>query len=195
MNKSLIELEDNHGISIDECGSATVITKDKLDYNFEEILKKENKLELLNNNLCAAKREYNDTKNDLKWGRIFNILILTVTFLIGFTYSLVFAASIKMILICGGFAGFSKLIATMISGLPIKNKKRLKKLNQKIIELENKIPTLEKELNKIKDQVNYIALSDISSKNDYQELPFDNLKYTQDKKSKGKVKILKLTSY
>ena len=83
MNRNLVEYNDNHGASIDEYGNITMITKDKKDYNFEEILQKENKLELLNDDMSIASTQYNDSKSILKWSRIINVICLALPFCMG----------------------------------------------------------------------------------------------------------------
>lgn len=192
MNRTLVEYNDNHGASIDEYGNITMITKDKADYKFEEILQRENKLELLNDDLDVANREYADRKYKLKVGKWCNIgILLATSFLVGISLN-THTPIQEILILCGGFAGFTKLLSSSVSGFAISNKKQLRELNHKIYELENKIPKLEKEISDIKEKVNYTTLSDDSSRNDYQELVFDNI-YTQNKeKSEGKVRVLKL---
>lgn len=193
MNRNLIEYNDNHGASIDEYGNITMITKDKADYKFEEILQRENKLELLNDDLDVANSEYADRKYKLKVGKWCNIVILLATsFMVGMCLN-THTPIQGTLIICGGFAGFTKLLSSSVSGFAIINKKQLRELNHKIYELENEIPKLEKEISDIKEKVNYITLSDDSSKNDYQELVFDNMCTQNEAKNVSKVKVLKLT--
>ena len=193
MNRNLIELNENQGITIDEYGNSTIVSKEQNNCSLKEILEKENQLELLNDDLDAANREYKETRSNLKLSRLSNIGTLLGTIFIALMCLNVPTVTIKSTLICcGGFALFTKSILSTGCGLTIFNKKRLKKLNHKIFELENKIPALEKELISIKEKVNYTTLSTDSSKKDYQELTLDNM-YTQSKeKSTGKVRVLRL---
>ncbi len=193
MNRNLIELNENQGITIDEYGNSTIVSKEQNNCSLKEILEKENQLELLNDDLDAANREYKETRSNLKLSRSSNIGTLLGTIFIALMCLNVPTVAIKSTLICcGGFALFTKSILSTVCGLTIFNKKRLKKLNHKIFELENKIPALEKELISIKEKMNYTTLSTDSSKKDYQELVLDNL-YTQSKeKNTGKVRVLRL---
>ena len=193
MNRNLVEYNDNHGASIDEYGNITMITKDKADYKFEEILQRENKLELLNDDLDVANSEYADRKYKLKVGKWCNVVVLLGTsFMVGMCLN-THTPIQGTLIICGGFAGFSKLLSLSVSGFAIVNKKQIRALNHKIYELENEIPKLEKEISDIKEKVNYTTLSDDSSKNDYQELVFDNMCTQNEAKNVSKVKVLKLT--
>ena len=192
MNRNLVEYNDNHGASIDEYGNITMITKDKTDYNFEEILQKENKLEILNDDLDVANREYADRKHNLKNGKICNVAVLLGTSLMVGLCLNTHTPIQGTLIICGGFAGFTKLLSSSISGFAIINKKQLRELNHKIYELENEIPKLEKEISDIKEKVNYTTLSDDSSKYNYQELSFANIYTQNEEKNVGKVRVLKL---
>ena len=151
MNRNLVEYNDNHGVSIDEHGNITMITKDKTNYKFEEILQKENDLELLNADLEVANREYANRKFDLKLGKLSNVVVLLGTSLMVGLCLNTHTTIQGTLVICGGFAGFSKLLSLSVSGLTIVNKKQIRALNHKIYELENKIPELEKEIKEIKE--------------------------------------------
>ena len=193
MNINLIELNDNQGITIDEDGNASFISKKQNDACFEEILQKENELESLNDDLDVVNSEYADRKYKLKVGKWCNVVVLLGTsFMVGMCLN-THTPIQGTLIICGGFAGFTKLLSSSISGFAIINKKQLRELNHKIYELENEIPKLEKEISDIKEKVNYTTLSDDSSKNDYQELVFDNKCTQNEAKNVSKVKVLKLT--
>ena len=191
MNRNLIELNENQGIVIDEEWNAALISRKQKDYSLKEILEKENNLESLNYDLDMANREYKNTKSNLNLSILFNIIILLcVIFMVPEGIN----ESIKSTLIgCGAFVIFSKSLLSTCYGLTISNKKKLRKLNYKICELENEIPKLEKEINDIKEKVNYTILSDDSSKSNYQELVFDNMCTQNEMKKVSKVKVLKLT--
>ena len=191
MNIDLIEFNKNHGITIDEDGNPTIISKEYDNCSLKEILENENELETLNNNLIAANSEYNNIKSKLKNGIWFSILILLMT-----SYMLVECLHSstpihETLMICGGFAFFTKLLSVSSSGFIFINKKKIKGLIQIIHELETEIPRLEKELSNVKEKAKYATIANVSSENYHQELTFDNI-YTQGEE-RNIVKVLKLT--
>ncbi len=192
MNRDLIEFNKNQGITIDEFGNPTIISKEHNNCSFEEILQKENELETLNNDLVAVNEEYADRKYKLKVGKWCDgVVLLTTLLMASMSYSSVPIS--RTLIMCGGFAVFGKLLSSSVSGFSVINKKRIKELNYRIDELEDEIPKLEKELINIKEKVKYTTLSKDSQKDDNQEFTIDNL-YTQgEERNVNNVKVLKLT--
>jgi peptidoglycan hydrolase CwlO-like protein len=193
MNRDLIEFNKNQGITIDEFGNPTIISKEHNNCSFEEILQKENELETLNNDLVAVNEEYADRKYKLKVGKWCDgVVLLTTLSLASMSYSSVPIS--RTLIMCGGFAVFGKLLSLSVSGFSVINKKRIKELNCRIDELEDEIPRLEKELDNIKEKVKYTSFSNDSQKDDYQELVFDNMPTQAEEKSVNKVKVLKINN-
>lgn len=197
MNKNLIELNDNYGMSIDEDGNVTMITKDKKDYKFKEILEKENEIELLNDDLDLLNKELDIKKFDLKICRIVNVVTIFAISFFGFiTYDA--TASIESTLLIGAASGaFMRIMPLGASGTTFGNKKKIKKITNKISEIENKIPVLEKELNNIKAKANYMTLTDssenVSLNNNYQFTSFNEIEHNNtEEKTISKVKVLSL---
>lgn len=193
MNRNLIELNDNYGVSIDEDGNVTMIAKGQNDTSFKEILQKENELESLNDDLELLNKELDIKKFDLKICRIVNVATIFVVSFFGFITYNTTASIDQAILMSVASGAFMKIMPLGASGTTIGNKRKIKRLTNKIYELENEIPKLEKEISDIKEKVNYTTLSDDSSKNDYQELVFDNMRTQNEAKNVSKVKVLKLT--
>lgn len=193
MNRNLIELNDNYGVSIDEDGNVTMIAKGKSDTSFKEILDKENELELLNDDLEMLNKEYDNKKFDLRVCRIINVATIFVGSFFGFITYTATTSIESTLLMCAASAAFCRIMPLGATGTTIGNKRKIKRLTNKIYELENEIPKLEKEISDIKEKVNYTTLSDDSSKNDYQELVFDNMCTQNEAKNVSKVKVLKLT--
>ena len=192
MNKNLVELDNNNGLSIDEDGNVTTITKNKEDYEFKEILEKENKLELLNDDMNLLSKKYEEANYDLKWSRIFNIITLIGALLAGVISfrAISLGKNIELCIITGCLIKFASFASY---GTTIGNKKKIKRITNKIRKIEDKISILTRELNNIKEKVNYKTLSntksDLTLTSNYQNV--DNREY--DNKSIGKVKVLKLT--
>lgn len=196
MNRNLIELNDNYGMSIDEDGNVTMIAKDKNEYEFKEILEKENELELLNDDLEILNKEYDNKKFDLRVCRIINVATIFVGSFFGFiTYNTTTSIE-STLLMCAASAALCRIMPLGATGTTIGNKKKIKRLTNKINEIENKIPNLEKELNDIKEKANYSVLDtekDSSLTNDYQTQLDMEAHANNDEKTISKVKVLRLT--
>ena len=189
MNRNLIEINDNYGASIDEYGNITMISKDNKDYEFKEILDKENKLELLDNDLEVTHEEIDITKKKLIDCRIHNVAIISLTLFIGAICFNVEAPSLEILKICVPFLAVSKLMPMGAIGTAIGNKMKLKRLNTKAHDIEEKKDSLDRELFNIKEKSNY------SIKEDSKELVFDVGEYSKNNNELAKVKVLKLTKY
>ena len=196
MNKNLIELNDNYGVSIDEDGNVTMIAKGLSDTSFKEILDKENELEALNDDLELLNKELDIKKFDLKICRIVNVATIFAVSFFGFITYNATASIDQAILMSVASGAFMKIMPLGASGTTIGNKRKIKRLTNKIYEIENKIPNLEKELNDIKEKANFSTLfdteKDTSLTNDFQELKIDNIYTQSEEKNVGKVRVLKL---
>ena len=68
MNKSLLQINDNYGAVSDENGNIKEITKENNNYEFKDILLKENYLQELNEKLNSSKEELSCNKYDIIGG-------------------------------------------------------------------------------------------------------------------------------
>ena len=73
MNQNLIEINENYGATIDENGNISTISKSSDEYDFEEILRRENELEKLNERYQAAQSAYSYNKSDSRNATIANV--------------------------------------------------------------------------------------------------------------------------
>ena len=178
MNKSFLELESKQAVVANNKGDIKLITKENDNYKFEEILKLENQLEenqkLLNND------KYKLKENELKCkiNKIFSCMIVAmeiVIFLIQEMQSMQFQKQ--------------GLTYALLGGTKQRQKEK-QYLKQNISKEQEKISSLEKELDKMKKQTNYQvienekAIINISKK----EKVYPNF-LEENVKDKAKVKV------
>ena len=62
MNEYLSQISENYGIVSDEFGEIKVVTKSESNFEFQDVLLKENELEILKQELMDAKEKLIDNK-------------------------------------------------------------------------------------------------------------------------------------
>lgn len=194
MNQKLIQINDNYGVTIDENGNTKMVSKESNDYEFQDILTKENELENLSLKLDNAKNKLPLNKLNIILSTIINVLLLA-----GCTYLLLNIVSLKLLITtiavsCIPTETFSLLAFGGIIGNCIKRKN----LKETIKDLEEQVPKLEKELSNIKEKSRYVTdikANETKLEKDipttYYNLPIYSENKTDEKQSK--VKILSLT--
>ncbi len=198
MNQNLFQLNDNCGIVSDEKGNTNLIKKENNSYQFDEILLKENEIERLRNKLSDCKDKLSLNKQNIIYGEIASIfLIVLEIFMFGFLHSTV---PIKKLLFIMAISYLPlKAIITLTYGTRIGKHNKKIKLNGEIEKIESDIPTLEKELDKIKEKSKYkverFAFMENNNKSNDNEICHEASLIVDDyiKKDKNKVKILSLT--
>ena len=194
MNDYLIQLNSNQGISIDQLGNFSNICKEKEAVGFKEILKKENDLEELENELSEKQKKWDSAFNKLRFLKIYDLSLVIAAIMLGIISYVGASAAIWELLKCIGIITFvAWLIPVGRCGTITGNKRRLRKLNHRIFQLENKVPKLRKELSDIKEKVNYSVLSTNALNNEQQELIIDFKKNANEEGNNlGKIKVLRL---
>ena len=191
MKRSLIEINKNYGATIDDVGSITTISKKSGEYEFDEILEKENRLEGLNARYHEAKIEYDYNKSKSINAKIGNAAAVLATVVV----SVLTLGAIPLFatVVCGGtIYGFGKLLSISIADTRSNIRKEREKLEEVIGKLEKEIPELQKELDDIKDKVGYQEETGMEVVDD-DEIPFNIEQIARGEKVK--VKIKKLRSY
>lgn len=194
MNQKLIQINDNYGVTIDENGNTKMVSKESNDYEFQDILTKENELEDLNLKLDNAKNKLPLNKLNIILSTVINVFLLAVC-----TYLLLNIVSLKFLITtiavsCIPTEAFSLLAFGGIVGNCIK-RKNLKKI---IKDLEEQVPKVEKKLSNIKEKSRYVT--DVKADEDkleksipttYYNLPIYSENKTNEKHAK--IKVLNLT--
>ena len=93
MNQKLIQINDNYGVTIDENGNTKMVSKESNDYEFQDILTKENELEDLNLKLDNAKNKLSLNKLNIILSTVINVFLLAVC-----TYLLLNIVSLKFLI-------------------------------------------------------------------------------------------------
>lgn len=194
MNQKLIQINDNYGVTIDENGNTKMVSKESNDYEFQDILTKENELEDLNLKLDNAKNKLSLNKLNIILSTVINVFLLAVcTFLLLNIVSLKFLIT-TIAVSCIPTETFSLLAFGGIVGNCIKRKN----LKKTIKDLEEQVPKVQKELSNIKEKSRYVT--DVKSDEDkleksiptaYYNLPIYSENKTNEKYAK--IKVLNLT--
>ncbi len=153
MNKSLLQINDNYGAVSDENGNIKEITKENNNYEFKDILLKENYLQELNEKLNSSKEELSCNKYDIIGGEITSVLFVVTIILIWYFGFKELSLPIKIISSLMFFP--LKGICLLEFGSRIGRIKKRKKLKKTIDECEKEIPELEKELEYVKEKSKY----------------------------------------
>ena len=185
MNEYLSQISDNYGIVSDENGEIKVVTKSETNCKFQDILLKENELELI-----AAKEKLIDNKERTINGELCNLVIIVGLIMLAIAIFPVVSTQLLIYLLTGFYAVF-KAITTAICGTRIGRYKENKKLNSSIKSLEEDRLQLIYKLVNLKEKAKYRVESDTkdycaqygSTKNASEVLNEDL----------GKVQVLKLT--
>ena len=194
MNKKLIKFDEFYGASIDNNGDINIINKYNNFYTFEDILKRENELEILDYRINIANDDYLRAKNNIKNKR-FSIIISSV-----FSFIVCFLFLENPLLALETFAMFevmSLIICHYIYRSTKANKSIMTESNYKMAQLEVKKEELEKELSKIKEQVKYNVMDDTLEDeivDQEPDLPYDIVRYPlEEEKPLKRVRVLDLT--
>ena len=154
MNKDLIEINKNCCAVSDENGNIRLIEKESNEYDFQDILLKENQIESLTSKMNKCKSSLSLIKQNKVGGNVGDVALILaaiVTFVfLNSTFSLpesIFLTGLEYI----PFKG----LVTLMFGTRFKRNKQEKILTDTIKRLEIDIPTLEKELEKIKEESKY----------------------------------------
>lgn len=193
MNKNLVELNENCGMAVDENGNITIITKENSEHEFKEILERENELETIGTDFSDVYDKYTTAKINLKSSRLSNIVIVTFTLLLagllGFTNSGYYLTVEELIAVIGT-GTFFKLMSVQMFGTAIGNKKKIKNLKGQAASIHQKDVTLEKQLDDIKEKVNYSAVDKTTNKFTFTPHEYNSIE--TDVKETGKVRVLSL---
>ena len=190
MNEYLSQISENYGIVSDENGEIKVVTKSESNFEFQDVLLKENELEILKQELMDAKEKLIDNKERIIFGELCNLVIIGGGIFLGIELFSVVTPQLLVYLLTGMYA-ITKAINIAMNGTRIGRYKKNKKLKSSIESLEKNSLQLEVELKKIKEKAKYKVESDTknycveygSTKN-VSEVVNEDL---------GKVKVLKLT--
>lgn len=154
MNQNLIQINDNYGAVSDENGNISIISKDNQEYDLQDILTKENELEILKSRLNTEKKELSTNKMNMIFGEIMNGIVIGGEIVLYYFLHSTLPTSILLFLMSLIYI-ITKGITLIEYGTRIGRITKKKKLNASIEELESKIPELEKELCEMKQKTNY----------------------------------------
>lgn len=188
MNQCLVEINKENGAAIDENGNITAITKSSDEYEFEEILRRENELESKNTMYEKVKKDYEYNKYKNAWTTIFNVTTYSMTII---SIVLFIAAGISptsIVVGSGGIYTIGKLMS-LAFGTRKHRKDEKEKLTQEISRLEEEIPRLEEELDDIKEKVKYKEEPNTEESIDYETV------FEVNHISNSKVKVKKLGTH
>ena len=161
MNKKLIQMGENKGISIDENSNCKVVEKGNDTHSLSYILNMENALEDLKNKLNDSKEKLATNRKKDEYAKELNILLVV---------GLVFGACMNFIALNGlplqtqiltlaavdGLSySFCKLMCIFKFQTKAKRAKKAKDLKSIIDELENEVVELEEELKIAKEKIMY----------------------------------------
>lgn len=172
MNVNAIKLDESRCAVIDENGNIKVVNLNSND-QLEKLLLKENELENANAEIIKCNEEIKENKSYCIHAEIknFAIYIITITlFLMGFS---LIQLPILLGLICVAHAALKYI---NIINYGTRSQRRIKKetLNQKLKLLEEQIPTLEKQINEIKNNNNYMTLNEIKALSNPKIISYEN---------------------
>lgn len=184
MNRTLVEINENNGASIDEYGNIRKISINSDEYKLEEILKKEDELENLNERLEEERRKYESVKMNISLARFLNSISVGGAVFMGLiTLGTVHISS--TLLISGFMYGMGKFYSLASCGTR-KGRKEKREF------LEEEIPKLERE-----EEASSIELWDMKRKVKFKEeevevlnnleIPFNMDQIVRGEKTKVKV--------
>lgn len=154
MNQNLIQINDNYGAVSDENGNISIISKDNQEYDLQDILTKENELEILKSRLNTEKKELSTNKKNIIFGEIMNGLIIGGEIALYYFLHSTLPTSILLFLMSLVYT-ITKGLSLIEYGTRIGRITKRKKLKTSIESLEREIPESEKELCEMKQKTNY----------------------------------------
>lgn len=152
MEEKLIQLNCTERTISDDKGNLQTI---KSIANLEKILNKENEIKDINNTITGLNKSLKEVQHNEKVRKALNIFILiggTLMTLVGITSSV---SIIKTIVPIVYTLLIMKALSSVIYGIKILNKRKIKKLTTSIKADSQKVETLTKELNNLKTKSNY----------------------------------------
>ena len=172
MNVNAIKIDETKCAVIDEQGNIKIV---KLDSNeqLEKLLLKENELENLKLDIERCKKDIEENKNysgaaEVRNGVMYILDILI--FLMGFSI-ITLPILLGIICVCHGLIKYANIV-----NYGTRSSRKIKKetLNKKLKLLEEQIPTLEKQINEIKNNNNYMALNEIKALSNPKIISYEN---------------------
>ena len=154
MNQNLIQINDNYGAVSDENGNVSIISKDNQEYYLQDILTKENELEILKSRLNTEKKELSTNKMNIILGEIMNGVIIGGEIALYYFLHSILPTSALLFLMALIYA-FTKGVSLIEYGTRFGRITKKEKLNASIENLEAEIPEVEKELCEMKQKTNY----------------------------------------
>ena len=172
MNVNAIKIDETKCAVIDEQGNIKIV---KLDSNeqLEKLLLKENELENLKLDIERCKKDIEENKNysgtaEVRNGVMYILDILI--FLMGFSI-IPLPILLGIICVCHGLIKYANIV-----NYGTRSSRKIKKetLNKKLKLLEDQIPVLEKQINEIKNNNNYMTLTEIKALTNPQIISYEN---------------------
>lgn len=159
MNQYLVEINENNGAVINDDGKFS-ISKNSNEYGFEEILKKEDEIEELNNKNKANKVKLGSIKTLGSLSKTLDIFAFSLATLV--SISLVMFDPLQALIAFLGSTSFTKALLVTAFGTKRGRRKEEERLETEILNTENEISNKEEELSNIKSKVNYKVTIDES---------------------------------
>ena len=132
MNRNLVEINENCGAVIDEYGNVRAVSKSNNEYELDEILKKEDEIEINAARLEDARREYEAVKAKIVSARFANSISFGGAVFVGLvTLGGPVSASLLMI---GFIYGMGKSYSLMEYGTRKGRKEKKERLEKEIPE-------------------------------------------------------------
>ena len=126
MNEYLSQISENYGIVSDENGEIKVVTKSESNFEFQDVLLKENELEILKQELMDAKEKLIDNKERIIFGELCNLVIIGGGIFLGIELFSVVTPQLLVYLLTGMYA-ITKAINIAMNGTRIGRYKKNKK--------------------------------------------------------------------
>ncbi len=184
MNQNLIEINQDYGVVIDDNGNISSVIKSNGEFDFEEILEKENHLEVLNSKYRKVEADYDYALKDAKFAIAADTAVFILT-AVGTIASMGISLPIMLLTSCGIY-GASKLMAVFAYGTRSSRKLKQEELEHEIERLVREIKNTELELSHDKDRVKFNREVDMEVIKDI-EIPFNLNQIVRDDKEKIKV--------
>lgn len=181
MNKSFMQIDDNFGVVSDENGNISLVRSENNEIQSEDT---SNELEYLIDRFIDIDKRYNDNKKKIKYNELCNMILLIIQLLVYIIAPILFKGSglvTGLIISCITFNAISV-------GLFITRRKRhseVEKLLNELKCLEEQIPMVSKELEKMKEK-NLEDRENVEYKDEIQKISVIN------NNSNNKVKVRRL---
>ena len=157
MNQYLIEINENNGAVINDEGKFN-ISKNSNEFEFEEILRREDEIEELNNKKDANKIKLYNVETYGRWSKAADIFAFVFAGLFSIPLIYISPIAIPVTVLCS--TAFTKSLLVIAWGTKKSRNKEIKRLETEISNTENEISSKEEELSNIKSKVNYKVIID-----------------------------------